>query len=196
MLLLHWSGLRACADHHGSAAVHRPVVHSAAALLTRSQPRLRAPMATITFADIARDPRWGRQAETYSEDPWLTGQLGAQIVDGTQRGDQRSPGGDPNEGNGYLQMIVAAKHATAYQIENNRFGRSVNVSLFDLADTFYPAWEAVVGDQGRACGERPVLDWPDLTRADKSPLYPSVTSSLRHVLSLLLRHRCRFHVRV
>ena len=35
---------------------------------------------------VARDPRWGRQVETYSEDPWMCGQLGAAIVRGTQWG--------------------------------------------------------------------------------------------------------------
>jgi len=41
-------------------------------------------------------------------------------------------------------MIVAAKHATAYQVEQNRFARNENITQHDLSDTFYPAWEAVV----------------------------------------------------
>ena len=53
--------------------------------------------------------------------------------------------------NGYLKMIVAAKHATAYQVESNRFAIDENISLHDLADTFYPAWEGVVID-GQAAG--------------------------------------------
>jgi beta-glucosidase len=58
--------------------------------------------------NIARDARWGRQVETYSEDPWMTGQLGAAIVRGTQFGfDGGASGG------GYLKAIVAVKHATA-----------------------------------------------------------------------------------
>jgi hypothetical protein len=96
--------------------------------------------------NIARDGRWGRQVETYSEDAWLTGQFGAAIVSGTQEG---ADGGA--SGNGYLKMIVAAKHATAYQVENNRFGRNENITQHDLSDTFYPAWEAVV-EEGKACG--------------------------------------------
>ena len=54
-------------------------------------------------------------------------------------------------GNGYLKIIVAVKHATAYQVENNRFARNENISAHDLSDTFYPAWEAVM-EQGSAAG--------------------------------------------
>ena len=87
-----------------------------------------------------------RQVETYSEDPWATGVFGANIVDGAQRG---KDGGAT--GGGYLKLIVAVKHATAYQIENNRFARNENISQHDLSDTFYPAWEGVM-EQGLATG--------------------------------------------
>lgn len=96
--------------------------------------------------NIARDARWGRQVETYSEDAWLTGQLGAAIVEGAMRG---ADGGA--SGNGYLKLFVAVKHATAYQIENNRFGRNVNITPHDLSDTYYPAWEGAI-EQGKASG--------------------------------------------
>jgi hypothetical protein len=96
--------------------------------------------------NIARDARWGRQVETYSEDAWLTGRLGAAIVAGTQEG---ADGGA--SGGGYLKMIVAAKHATAYQVEDDRFDRNENITQHDLSDTFYPAWEGVV-EEGKAAG--------------------------------------------
>ena len=34
--------------------------------------------------NIFRDPRWGRGHETYGEDPFLTGKLGAAFVKGLQ----------------------------------------------------------------------------------------------------------------
>lgn len=34
--------------------------------------------------DLSRDPRWGRVVECYSEDPYLTGELGKQMIDGLQ----------------------------------------------------------------------------------------------------------------
>ena len=35
--------------------------------------------------DISRDPRWGRVVECYSEDPYLTGELGKQMITGLQK---------------------------------------------------------------------------------------------------------------
>ena len=34
--------------------------------------------------DVSRDPRWGRVVECYSEDPYLTGTLGKQMIEGLQ----------------------------------------------------------------------------------------------------------------
>ena len=81
--------------------------------------------------------------ETYSEDPFLTGQLGAAIVRGAQFG---ADGGA--SGGGFLKAIVAVKHATAYQVEANRFGLNENISQHDLEDTYYPAWRGVISDGG------------------------------------------------
>ena len=39
--------------------------------------------------NMARDPRWGRTAETYGEDPWLTSRLGIQFVKGLQGSDAK-----------------------------------------------------------------------------------------------------------
>jgi xylan 1,4-beta-xylosidase len=102
--------------------------------------------AWLPSINLMIDSRWGRAVETYSEDPWATGQFGANIVNGAQNG---LDGGI--SGNGYLKLIVAVKHATAYQVENNRFARNENISLHDLSDTFYPSWEAVM-EQGKASG--------------------------------------------
>ncbi|MBO4734721.1 MAG: glycoside hydrolase family 3 protein, partial [Clostridia bacterium] len=35
--------------------------------------------------DIPRDPRWGRLQESYGEDPYLVGEMGAQYVKGIQK---------------------------------------------------------------------------------------------------------------
>ena len=60
--------------------------------------------------NLARDPRWGRTAETYGEDPFLAGKNGAAFVRGLQ-------GKDPN----YLKAIATPKHFTANNEEHNRF---------------------------------------------------------------------------
>lgn len=60
--------------------------------------------------NLARDPRWGRTAETYGEDPYLAGKNGAAFVRGLQGYDDR-----------YLKAIATPKHFTANNEEHNRF---------------------------------------------------------------------------
>lgn len=60
--------------------------------------------------NLARDPRWGRTAETYGEDPYLAGKCGAAFVRGIQ-------GYDDN----YLKAIATPKHFTSNNEEHNRF---------------------------------------------------------------------------
>ena len=60
--------------------------------------------------NLARDPRWGRTAETYGEDPYLSGKNGAAFVRGIQ-------GKDPD----HLKAIATPKHFTANNEEHNRF---------------------------------------------------------------------------
>jgi beta-glucosidase len=54
--------------------------------------------------DVSRDPRWGRIAESYGEDPYLNGLFGAQVVKGYQ-GDQLSPNSP---------MAACLKHFVGY----------------------------------------------------------------------------------
>jgi beta-glucosidase-like glycosyl hydrolase len=54
-------------------------------------------------------PQWGRNQETVSEDPWLSGQYAAAVTAGLQRGD--GSGGD------VVQALSTLKHLTAYSLE-------------------------------------------------------------------------------
>ncbi len=60
--------------------------------------------------NLARDPRWGRTAETYGEDPYLAGKNGAAFVRGIQGYEE-----------GYLKAVATPKHFTANNEEHNRF---------------------------------------------------------------------------
>ncbi len=60
--------------------------------------------------NLARDPRWGRTAETYGEDPYLAGKNGAAFVRGIQGKDDR-----------YIKAVATPKHFTANNEEHNRF---------------------------------------------------------------------------
>ena len=67
--------------------------------------------------NICRDPRWGRTGETYGEDPYLAGKMGAAFVRGLQ-------GNDPK----YLKVVATPKHYTANNEEHNRFSCNAEMS--------------------------------------------------------------------
>ena len=86
--------------------------------------------------NIFRDPRWGRGHETYGEDPYLTGQMGAQYVRGLQ-------GNDPN----YLKVVATAKHYAVHSgPEPLRHSFDADVSDRDLRETYLPAFKTLVKD--------------------------------------------------
>jgi beta-glucosidase len=81
--------------------------------------------------NIFRDPRWGRGQETYGEDPYLTGQLGLQFVEGLQ-------GTDPR----YLKTVATPKHFAVHSgPENLRHSFDAKVSQRDLQMTYLPAFK-------------------------------------------------------
>jgi beta-glucosidase len=102
--------------------------------------------------NIFRDPRWGRGHETYGEDPYLTGRLGAAFVRGLQ-------GDDPK----YLKAAACAKHFAVHSgPEGERHSFDAVVSRKDLYETYLPAFrdlvkeakvEAVMGAYNRVNGE-------------------------------------------
>eukprot|EP00005_Dracoamoeba_jomungandri_P000876 CAMPEP_0174251866 /NCGR_PEP_ID=MMETSP0439-20130205/1559_1 /TAXON_ID=0 /ORGANISM="Stereomyxa ramosa, Strain Chinc5" /LENGTH=746 /DNA_ID=CAMNT_0015332303 /DNA_START=231 /DNA_END=2471 /DNA_ORIENTATION=- len=76
--------------------------------------------------NIIRDPRFGRNSELPSEDPFLSGSYAVEYVRGCQEGS------DPN----YLKMISGLKHYDAYSVETGRGNKLFNISMFDLWDTY------------------------------------------------------------
>jgi beta-glucosidase len=68
--------------------------------------------------NLARDPRWGRNDETFSEDPLLTAAMGAQYVDGMEGKDEQ--GRLLPQGGGYLKTVATLKHYAANNSEVNR----------------------------------------------------------------------------
>jgi beta-glucosidase len=68
--------------------------------------------------NLARDPRWGRNDETWSEDPTLTAALASQFVNGLQGQDEN--GRLPKSAHGYLKAIATIKHFAANNSEYNR----------------------------------------------------------------------------
>jgi beta-glucosidase len=84
--------------------------------------------------NIVRDPRWGRAFETYSEDPYLSGQLGASDIRGVQaRG-----------------VMAQVKHLAVYNQETNRNTPADN-ALIDqrtLHEIYLPQFKAATEQAG------------------------------------------------
>ena len=68
--------------------------------------------------NLTRDPRWGRNDESWSEDPTLTADLASQYVDGLQGENQQ--GKLLASANGYYKAIATLKHFAANNSEVNR----------------------------------------------------------------------------
>ncbi|MFT4252515.1 MAG: glycoside hydrolase family 3 C-terminal domain-containing protein [Caulobacter sp.] len=84
--------------------------------------------------NIFRDPRWGRGQETWGEDPHLTAAFGVAFVRGLQ-------GGDPAR----YKTAATAKHFAVHSgPEADRHHDDIHPSRHDLADTYLPAFEALV----------------------------------------------------
>ena len=65
--------------------------------------------------NIVRDPRWGRAFESYSEDPYLTGQIGSADINGIQS----------------QNVMAQVKHWAVYNQETNRNSSADNAVIDD-----------------------------------------------------------------
>ena len=85
--------------------------------------------------NIFRDPRWGRGQETFGEDPYLTEQNGCAYVRGLQGS------GDT------MKAAACAKHFAVHSgPEALRHEFNAVASEKDMAETYLPAFEALVKD--------------------------------------------------
>ena len=81
--------------------------------------------------DVARDARWGRTEETFSEDPYLTGSLGISYVRGLQ-GEHKSP-------------IATLKHFLGHSFsEGARNHAPVHIGIRELLNVFGLPFEMVI----------------------------------------------------
>ena len=91
-----------------------------------------------TFApmlDIGRDPRWGRVAEGYGEDPFLTSVMGAAAVRGYQGKDLSKPG----------SIAACAKHFAGYGAsESGRDYNTTNIPENELRNVHLPPFQAAL----------------------------------------------------
>jgi beta-glucosidase len=83
--------------------------------------------------NIARDPRWGRNEESYSEDPYLLSRMAVAFVKGMQ-------GDDPY----YLKTVSTPKHFLANNEEARRHTGSSDVGMRSMYEYYLPAFRQAV----------------------------------------------------
>ena len=92
---------------------------------------------TLTYwspvVEPARDPRWGRTAETFGEDPFLVSQISAGFIEGIM-------GNDPT----YLKAVPCGKHFIANNTEYNRHTGSANMDARDLREFYLTPYKALI----------------------------------------------------
>ena len=79
------------------SSFNKKLVHDAYTVCAKELKQMGVHLALISLLDVARDPRWGRTEECFSEDPWLCSQMAGEVVQAVQ-----------NEG-----VNVVAKHFAA-----------------------------------------------------------------------------------
>ena len=103
--------------------------------------------------NVLRHPRWGRAQETYGEDTWHVGEMGAAFVEGAQQ-----------------HVLASAKHLAANSIEDTRQTVDVTIDERSLREVYLAQFEKVVRRahvasvmsaynkvNGRYCSENPHL---------------------------------------
>ncbi|HVU93538.1 MAG TPA: glycoside hydrolase family 3 N-terminal domain-containing protein, partial [Jatrophihabitans sp.] len=92
--------------------------------------------------NLTRDPRWGRNDESWSEDPTLTAALASQYVDGLQG--QTRNGVLPKSAKGYYKAIATLKHYAANNSEVNRRSGSSDMDQRTLREYYTAQFENIV----------------------------------------------------
>lgn len=92
---------------------------------------------TLTYwspvIEPARDPRWGRTAETFAEDPFLVSQIGSGFVRGMM-------GDDPI----YLKTVPCGKHYIANNTEFNRHTGSSDMDMRDMREFYLRPYKSLI----------------------------------------------------
>jgi len=92
---------------------------------------------TLTYwspvIEPARDPRWGRTAETFGEDPFLVSQIGSGFIRGLM-------GDDPT----YLKAVPCGKHFFANNTEFNRHSGSANMDDRDMREFYLFPYKTLI----------------------------------------------------
>ncbi|WP_042386751.1 beta-glucosidase family protein [Streptacidiphilus melanogenes] len=111
-----------------AAAWSPELAHRTGQLLAQEARRKGAHVVLAPTVNLHRSPRGGRHFEAYSEDPLLTGELGAAFVSGVQSGG----------------VGTTPKHFVANDSETDRFTVDVRVDERTLRELYLAPFEAIV----------------------------------------------------
>ena len=85
--------------------------------------------------DVLRDPRWGRVGETFGEDPFMVGNMGAAMINGFQQGDFT----------GTQKVIACAKHLLGGGESINGLNAApADISLRTLREVHFPPYKKAI----------------------------------------------------
>ena len=118
----------------GQAATFDPALVEEAARLTADEAVQTGVRWTFSpMVDVARDPRWGRVAEGYGEDTYLTSVMGAAAVRGYQGSDS------------IVRLAACVKHFAGYSVsEGGRDYNSTWIPEVQLRETYLPPFKAAL----------------------------------------------------
>lgn len=86
--------------------------------------------------NMARDPRWGRNGECYSEDPFLMSEIARMFIRGMQ-------GNDPK----YTKTVTTVKHYVANNVDKGREKHHSYINKKDLYEYYFPAYKTCLVDE-------------------------------------------------
>ena len=118
----------------GQAATFDPELVEQAARLTAQEAVQTGVRWTFSpMVDVSRDPRWGRVAEGYGEDTYLTSVMGAAAVRGYQGNDS------------IVKLAACVKHFAGYAVaEGGRDYNSTWIPEIQLRETYLPPFKAAL----------------------------------------------------
>jgi beta-glucosidase len=118
-----------------AASWNPKLVEQAAAVAAREARSAGVHWTFAPMVDIARDPRWGRIAESLGEDPYLASVLSAAMVRGLQGDDLSAPD----------RIAACAKHFAGYgAAEGGRDYNSAVISPSLMRNVYLPPFRAAV----------------------------------------------------
>ncbi len=118
-----------------AASWNRDLVEAGARISALEAARAGVNWTFAPMLDIARDPRWGRVAESFGEDPFLASVLGSAMVSGFQGQSLRDSG----------SIAACAKHFAGYgAAESGRDYATTNIPENELRNVYLQPFHAAV----------------------------------------------------